>query len=104
MTPHWPLLLKVASDKQLMLLESQEEWLAERDHLAPESLTLIDSQGICFQCQDGDLRPSSQQIVLSQIVLWVSDYACQNGHFCSAKIDADNLAQLFEMVRYLEDS
>ncbi|TVP14364.1 DUF4144 family protein [Shewanella sp. KCT] len=104
MTIHWPLLLKVASDKQLMLLESQEEWLAERDHLEGESLTLIDSQGICYHCQDGYLRPSEEQIALSQIVLWVSDYACQNGHFCSAKIGADSLAQLFEMVRYLEDS
>ncbi|QYJ81802.1 DUF4144 domain-containing protein [Shewanella aegiceratis] len=104
MTPHWPLLLKVDCDKQLMLLESQEDWLAERDHLEAESLILIDSQGICYHCQDGALRPSGQQIPLSAVVLWVSDYACQNGHFCSAKIGADSLAQLFEMVRYLEDS
>lgn len=104
MTPNWPLLLKVDSDKQLMLLESQEEWLAERAHLAAESLILIDSQGICYHCQDGNLRPSEEQIALSELVLWVSDYACQNGHFCSAKIGADSLAQLFDMVRYLEDS
>lgn len=64
MTPHWPLLLKVASDKQLMLLESLEEWLAERDHLEAEFLTLIDSQGICYHCQDGALRPSDEKIAL----------------------------------------
>ncbi|QYK12278.1 DUF4144 domain-containing protein [Shewanella rhizosphaerae] len=104
MTIHWPLLLKVDSDKQLMLLDSQEEWLTERDHLAPESLTLIDSQGVCYHCQDGALHPSEEQILLPEIIQWVSDYACQNGHFCSAKIGADSLAQLFDMVRYLEDS
>ncbi|MCG9738002.1 DUF4144 domain-containing protein [Shewanella insulae] len=104
MTIHWPLLLKVANDKQLMLLDSQEDWLAERDHLEDEALTLIDSQGISYHCQGGFILASGKQIPLSEVVLWVSDYACQNGHFCSAKIGADSLAQLFEMVRYLEES
>ncbi|CAM4059150.1 DUF4144 domain-containing protein [Shewanella aquimarina] len=104
MTIHWPLLLKLTNDKQLMLLDSEQAWLDERDHLLGQSLLLIDSQGVSYHCQDGVLLPSDEQIALSRIVQWVSDYACQNGHFCSAKIGAYCLAQLFDMVRYLEDS
>lgn len=99
---HWPLLLKLANDKQLMLLDSQQAWLDERDHLLGQSLQLIDSQGVSYRSQNGDLLPSGEQFPLSEIVRWVSDYACLNGHFCSAKIGADSLTQLFDMVRYLE--
>ncbi|MFV7782471.1 DUF4144 family protein [Shewanella marisflavi] len=100
---HFPLLLKVSGDKQLLLIDNQNDLQRESAHLPKDALLIIDCQGAAYRCQAGEFIPLDEPISLAQLIDWVSEYACQNGHFCSAKIGAKSVSQLFEIVRYLDD-
>lgn len=101
---NWPILIKHPESPQLQLIDEMSQWQQETLHLCQQELQIIDSQGDSYHWQAETFHPAAKQISLQTIIDWVRAHASLNGHCCTAKLGASNIAQVFDMMYYLEDS
>ena len=99
----WPILIKHPQQPELQLLENLAQWQQETAHLYPQELQIIDSQGHSYQWQGEAFYLATEQISLATIIDWVRAHASLNGHCCTAKLGANDIIQVFDMMRYLEE-
>ena len=99
----WPILIKHPQQPQLQLIEHLAQWQQETLHLSPQELQIIDNQGTSYHWQGSQFQLAAEQMTLATIIHWVRAHASLNGHCCTAKLGANNIAQVFDMMRYLED-
>ncbi|MCG9695677.1 DUF4144 domain-containing protein [Shewanella sp. Isolate11] len=97
----WPVMIKHTDDDLLQLLDSPEQWRQEYEQLQANSLTIIDAEGLCYHWQQGEFV-AAPRIPLEQLIAWLRVHASLNGHCCTAKLGANNIKQVFEILRYLE--
>lgn len=105
---HWPILVKHPDDNQLQLIEDIEQWQDELPLLDTRSVVIIDSQGLSYRWQVQPLTAAGEFHLsaphsLASIIDWVRLHASQNGHCCTAKLGANNISRVFEILKYLEE-
>ncbi|WP_394147390.1 DUF4144 family protein [Shewanella atlantica] len=111
----WPAILIQQDPDGLTYLASEHEWLLEtQSHIAVNS-RLLDVSGVVYELtptphtQRMPDRQLSWQIAdeplyLPQILEFVRQHASLSGHCCTAKLRADSLEQVFEIMKFLEES
>lgn len=104
----WPIAVKhLLQDELIYLTDSIEltEQLAMQACL--DELTIIDSQGYCYQPQLCNnvlqLQLLTPQPTLEQLIDWVRQHASQAGHCCTTKLSANNIEQLFAILAFIEN-
>ncbi|GIU06848.1 MULTISPECIES: DUF4144 family protein [unclassified Shewanella] len=100
----WPILLKQPQQDELLYLGSTEELIEQLSFLGPlNDLVIIDSEGTSYQLEsDSRLSLCSPQLPIATLIDWVRLHASQAGHCCTSKLSANNIAQLFEIVDFIE--
>ncbi|MCZ4335915.1 DUF4144 family protein [Shewanella colwelliana] len=104
----WPLLVKHPHDDHLLLLANLQLWLAELEINPSDEMMIIDSQGLSYcwrtTADGGEFVLANEPVPLAQLLDWIRTHASLNGHCCTAKIGANTIEQVFEIMRYLEES
>ena len=104
----WPAILIQPQQNELVYLKSSSDWLIEAQQMIDVESRLLDTSGRSFQLCDlkkeqGDWEISDQEIKLDELIQRVKMHASLQGYCCSAKLGANNLPQVFDILRYLED-
>ncbi|WP_299804314.1 DUF4144 family protein [uncultured Shewanella sp.] len=100
----WPILLKQPLQDELIYLTSSEEFFEQLSLLGPlDGVFIIDTNGTSYHIEsDTLLSPCTPQLPIATLIDWVRLHASQAGHCCTSKLSVNNIAQLFEIVVFIE--
>lgn len=105
---NWPIILQQQGSDDLLLIESLLDWSEQTDMLGVlKGSYVIDYTGNSYLVSTDlptRLQLASPQISLDQLCSTVQRYASQNGHCCTSKLTINTIAQLFEVVAFIEQS
>lgn len=107
---HWPVLVKYVDYEELGYIESAASWEVELGaggaYLNVNDV-LIDSSGVAFtvvsQGDQKSLNRSQGAVNLEQVLTWVRAHASMQGHCCVAKLNASSIAEVFTILKSLDD-
>ena len=107
---HWPILIKYADYEELGYVDSPANWEAEVGvdgaYLNINDI-LIDSSGVAFsvmaQGEQNQLSRVPNAISIDQVLDWVRAHASMQGHCCVAKLSASSIAEVFTIIKSLDD-
>ncbi|ABV86018.1 DUF4144 family protein [Shewanella pealeana] len=100
----WPIFLKQPLQDELIYLDSIEEFSEQVSLLGLlDNVFIIDTDGSSYHIKsDTLLSLCSPQLPIATLIDWVRLHASQAGHCCTSKLTANNIAQLFEIVAFIE--
>lgn len=105
---NWPIILQQQDSDDLLLVESLLDWSDQTEMLGVlKGSFVIDYNGNSYLISEDlptRLQLASPQISLDQLRSTVQRYASQNGHCCTSKLTINTIAQLFEVVAFIEQS
>ena len=107
----WPALVKYADYEELGLIADAAAWETEVGVAGAYLNTadiVLDSSGVSFaivkQAENQRILESTQKAFsLDEALAWVRAHASMQGHCCVAKLHASSMAELFAIVRSLDD-
>ena len=105
---NWPVILLQQGSDDLLLVESLLDWSEQTGMLGVlKGSYIIDDTGNSYLISE-DLptrfQLASPQVSLDQLRSTVQRYASQNGHCCTSKLTINTIAQLFEVVAFIEQN
>ncbi|ABV38511.1 conserved hypothetical protein [Shewanella sediminis HAW-EB3] len=111
----WPAILIQEDQAELVYLSSEQDWLLEQQSHIVQSSRLLDASGITYRlipAQRTQLKPdkqlswhvSDEPLRLPRVLALVRQHAGVSGHCCTAKLNAVSMEQIFEIMKYLEES
>lgn len=105
---NWPTILLQQDSDDLLRLESLADWHEQTAMLGVlKGNCIIDYMGVSYKIieeQPPRLQRTSPQLSLEQLNQSVQRYASQNGHCCTSKLAINTIAQLFEVVAFIEQN
>ncbi|NRB24184.1 DUF4144 family protein [Shewanella sp.] len=110
---HWPAILIHAGHDELIYLDNEQDWEIEAQGHIDEMSQLFDSAGISYRLPLADIdngKPNqhliwltaTEPLELKQVLSSVRRHASALGHCCTAKLGANTVKQVFDMMKYLE--
>jgi hypothetical protein len=108
---HWPAIIKIAGDAELIYLAGESAWHDDPDLHAfeyDENDRLIDASGHLFALnhrRQGRVqpRPVGSSMALYEVLGLIKAHAAQKGSCCVSKLYAPTIAEAFGIVASLED-
>ncbi len=115
----WPALLIQEHQAELIYLGSEQDWRLQTQSHIDEGSHLLDISGVTYrlslahptessilQQQDKHLnwRIADKPFRLHQVLALVRQHASVSGHCCTAKLGAESMEQIFEIMKYIEES
>ena len=100
----WPAILIQEGQTELLYLESSNDWLEHAQGHIEASCRLLDSSGNTYLLNQQSWGLSTLIISLTELIELVRLHASTLGHCCTAKMGADTLEQVFDIMKYLEES
>ncbi|EDQ00350.1 DUF4144 family protein [Shewanella benthica] len=112
---HWPAILIHTGHDDLIYLANEQDWEIEAQGHIDAMSQLFDSSGITYRLKledidNGKLNPhlnwliATEPLELKQVLSSVRHHASTLGHCCTAKLGANTVKQVFDIMRYLEES
>ena len=109
----WPAILIHADHDELVYLDNEQDWEMEAQGHIDEMSQLFDSSGITYRLKLEDIdngkpnqhlnwRTAPEPLELKQVLSSVRHHASTLGHCCTAKLGANTVKQVFDMMKYLE--
>lgn len=100
----WPAILIQEGQTELLYLESSNDWLEHAQGHIEASCRLLDSSGRIYQLNQQKWVLSTLDISLTELIEFVRLHASTLGHCCTEKMGANTLKQVFDIMKYLEES
>ncbi len=100
----WPAIIIQQNQAELLYLESNKEWLEQAQGHIEENANLLDSTGALYRFNQNHWQLSAGVISQADLIERVRQHASTLGHCCTAKLGADTLKQIFEIIKYLEEN
>ena len=111
----WPAILIHAGHDELVYLDNEQDWEIEAQGHIDEMNQLFDSSGISFCLKLNNIDgirpnkhltwlPTTEPIQLEQVLAHVRRHASNLGHCCTAKLGANTVKQVFDIMKDLEES
>ncbi|RTR40201.1 hypothetical protein EKG38_05645 [Shewanella canadensis] len=111
----WPAILIQEEQAELVYLASEQEWRLEEQNHIEEMSRLLDASGVTYNlslAQRAQLKPdtrlswqvSDEPLCLPQVLALVRVHASVSGHCCTAKLGAETMEQVFEIMKYIEEN
>ncbi|RTR31566.1 hypothetical protein EKG39_12650 [Shewanella atlantica] len=111
----WPALLIQKDQAELVYLASEHDWLLERLTHIEQTDRLLDASGVTYElalAPHSQFQPdkqlswqlSDEPLRLPQILDLVRQHASLSGHCCTAKLRAESMEQVFEIMKFLEEN
>ncbi len=101
---HWPAIIKLHGDHELIYVPSQFEWDNDpviRATIFELSDRLYDSHGREFMVHQpfiGELEPTGQTLSLDEAIQLIRFHASQDGACCVSKFAADSHKEAFSII------
>ncbi|AQS40068.1 protein structure with unknown function [Shewanella psychrophila] len=110
----WPAILIHVDHDELVYCNSEQDWQLEAQGHLDEMSQLFDSSGVSFcleldktndLTQDKHLTwlAAAEPLDLKQVLIYVRRHASTLGHCCTAKLGANTVKQVFDIMKYLEE-
>jgi len=104
----WPAILIQEEQAELVYLTSEQEWQLEQQNHLEESSRLLDAVGVTYILSPAytglSWLVSNKPLCLSEILDLVREHASILGHCCTAKMGAESIEQIFEIMKFLEEN
>ncbi|QFU21363.1 DUF4144 domain-containing protein [Shewanella eurypsychrophilus] len=100
----WPAILIQEGQTELLYLESSNDWLEQAQGHIDASCRLLDSCGSTYLLNQQNWGLSTLNISMTELIELVRLHASTLGHCCTAKMGADTLEQVFNIMKHLEES
>ena len=108
---HWPVLIKYADYEELGYVADASGWeteVGQNGAYLNSTDRVVDSAGVAFsmsEAVDGQksLKQAQSNIGLDEILSWVRAHASMQGHCCVAKLSASSIAEVFTIIKSLDD-
>lgn len=100
----WPAIIIQNGHTELLYLESNRDWLEQAQGHIEANTNLLDSTGSLYQFNQKHWLLSTEVISQADLLERVRQHASTLGHCCTAKLSVDTLKQIFEIIKYLEES
>ncbi|WP_076416581.1 DUF4144 family protein [Shewanella sp. UCD-KL12] len=100
----WPAVIIHKGQAELLYLASNEDWLEQAQGHIEANANLLDSTGSLYRFNQNHWQLSTEVISQADLIERVRQHASTLGHCCTAKLGADTLKQIFEIIKYLEEN
>lgn len=111
----WPAILIQQEQAELVYLASEQEWQLEQQSHIEEMSRLLDASGVTYNLSSTQRtqlktdtrlcwRVSDDLLCLPQVLSLVRQHASVTGHCCTAKLGAESMEQIFEIMKYIEEN
>ncbi|PKG56394.1 DUF4144 family protein [Shewanella sp. GutDb-MelDb] len=105
---NWPIVLRQQNSSELLRLETMHDWLEQTGMLGVLTGSfIVDYSGNSYLIAEDSpikIRLASPQLTLAELRQSVQQYASLNGHCCTSKLNLNTIAQLFDIVEFIEQS
>jgi len=115
----WPAILIQEDQAELIYLGSERDWRLQAQSHIDAGSHLLDISGVTHQLslahpseppipQQQDKHPSwriaDEPLSLQRVLALVRQHASVSGHCCTAKLGAESMEQIFEIMKYIEEN
>ncbi len=100
---HWPCILKLAGDDELIFIKNHDAFIADcGDMILQNEDRLIDSQGLTFSIENTaislTLRPTGVQIGAIEASTLIQEHEFANAQVCIIKMHFTSVAQAIKAI------